>query len=413
LPFASLFSCARLNRLALVALLLAGACGPITRMNAVPMKEQDRAVVPGLNDVRYWGDQISPLFSRELANAFNREMAMRRAAGQSGGLPPANYLAISGGGENGAYGAGLLVGWTKTGTRPEFKIVTGISTGALTAPFAFLGPAYDSQLQEVYTTLSGKDVLQNRSILAAIIDDAIADNAPLRKTMSRYVNQAMLDAIAEEHRKGRVLLIGTTDLDARRPVIWNITKLADTGHPKALELFQNILLASSAIPGAFPPMMIDVEVDGQKFQEMHVDGGASAQVFLYPPDLEVGRISREANVVRERHVYIIRNARLDPDWVQVERQTFSIAQRAISSLIQTQGVGDLYRIYAAAQRDGIDFNLTYIPETFDTPLKEPFETAYMKALFDVGQDLGTKGHKWEKVPPGFHAMPATAAQTPR
>jgi predicted acylesterase/phospholipase RssA len=392
---------------AALALLLTAACGPLTRKVAVPAKMQDQAVVPGIADVRYWGDQMSPALGRELLETFNREMAARRAAGQTGGLPDANYLAISGGGENGAYGAGLLVGWTAAGTRPNFKLVTGISTGALTAPFAFLGSDYDAQLREVYTTLSGKDILTTRSVFAAILDDAMADNAPLRQTLSRYVNQAMLDAIAAEHRKGRILLIGTTDLDARRPVIWNITKLADSGHPKALELFQNILIASAAIPGAFPPVMIDVEVDGKPYQEMHVDGGASSQVFLYPPDLEVGKATRELNIVRGRHVYILRNARLDPEWAEVERQTFSIAQRAISSLIQTQGVGDLYRIYAAAERDGIDFNLTYIPESFDTPLKTPFETSYMKELFEVGYKFGASGQKWEKVPPGFMSVPAT------
>ena len=398
-----------------LAVLLTAACGPLSRKVAVPAKSQDHAVVPGAGDIRYWGDGMSPGFGRDLLESFNREVAARRAAGQQGALPPANYLAISGGGENGAYGAGLLVGWTTAGTRPNFKMVTGISTGALTAPFAFLGPDYDAQLREVYTTLSGKDILTTRSVFAAILDDAMADNAPLRQTLSRYVNQAILDAIAAEHRKGRILLIGTTDLDARRPVIWNITKLADTGHPKALELLQTILIASAAIPGAFPPVMIDVEVDGKPYQEMHVDGGASSQVFLYPPELEVAKASRDLNIVRERHVYILRNARLDPEWAEVERQTFSIAQRAISSLIQTQGVGDLYRIYAAAQRDGIDFNLTYIPESFDTPLKTPFETAYMKELFEVGYKFGASNKKWEKVPPGFLATPATptAGATPK
>jgi predicted acylesterase/phospholipase RssA len=392
---------------AALVVLLTAACGPLTRKVAVPAKLQDRAIVPGVADIRYWGDDVSPVFARDLLDSFNREMTVRRNAGQQGPLPPVNFLAISGGGENGAYGAGLLVGWTAAGTRPNFKLVTGISTGALTAPFAFLGPDYDAQLREVYTTLSGKDVLSTRGVFAAILDDAMADNAPLRQTMSRYVNQAMLDAIAAEHRKGRVLLVGTTDLDARRPVIWNITKLADSGHPKALELFQNILIASAAIPGAFPPVMIDVEVDGKPYQEMHVDGGASSQVFLYPPELELGQASRDLNIVRDRHVYILRNARLDPEWAEVERQTFSIAQRAISSLIQTQGVGDLYRIYAAAQRDGLDFNLTYIPASFETPLKTPFETAYMKELFEVGYKFGTSGQKWHKVPPDFQAIRAT------
>ena len=198
--------------------------------------------------------------------------------------------------------------------------------------------------------------------------------------------------------------LATTNLDARRPIIWNITKIAASGNPRALDLIRDVLVASAAIPGAFPPIMIDVEVNGKKHQEMHVDGGASAQVFVYPPSLS--RTTQQFSADqrdRERRVYVIRNARLDPDWATVERATFSILERAVTSLIQTQGVGDLYRIYLAAQRDRIDFNLAYIPETFTTQLKEPFETAYMRTLYEVGRDRALQGYQWAKVPPGYTA----------
>ena len=228
-------------------------------------------------------------------------------------------------------------------------------------------------------------------------NDSLADTAPLRSTVARYFDQTVLDAIAAEYRKGRVLLIGTTNLDARRPVIWDIGKIAVSGRPEALALVQRILIASAAVPGAFPPVMIDVEADGRHYQEMHVDGGASTQVFAYPPSLN----ARATGIVRERRLYVIRNARLDPDWAQVDRATLTIAGRAISSLIQTQGVGDLYRIYLTCQRDGIDFNLAYIPKTFTRQLKEPFETAYMRDLFQVGYDLAAKGYPWAKSPPGY------------
>jgi hypothetical protein len=321
-------------------------------------------------------------------------------------LPPVNFLAISGGGENGAFGAGLLVGWTAAGTRPVFKGVTGISTGALTAPFAFLGSAYDDKLREVYTTITGKDVLESRGIYGALFQDAMADNAPLRKTVAKYFDQPMLDAIAAEHKKGRILLIGTTNLDARRPVIWDIGAIAESGQPGALELVQDILVASAAIPGAFPPMMFNVEANGKVYQEMHVDGGASTQVFLYPPQLNI----KASGVKRERNLYVLRNARLDPDWAQVDRRTMTIAGRAISSLIQTQGVGDLYRIYLTSRRDGIDFNLAYIPKTFTTVLKEPFDHTYMSELFQLGYDMAVKGYPWEKYPPGFGETTGTVAQ---
>lgn len=379
-----------------VATMLA-ACGPIARFDAVPREQEDMAAIPGLHDIRYWADGDPAVFSRGARASLEAEKAYLASTGHTGPLPPSNFLAISGGGENGAFGAGLLVGWTKTGTRPMFKGVTGISTGALTAPFAFLGPDYDDELRQVYTTLSAQDVMQPRGMLAALFDDAMADNSPLRKTIAKYFDQPMLDAIATEYAKGRILLIGTTNLDARRPVIWNIGAIAATKSPKALDLVHDILVASAAIPGAFPPVMIDVEVDGKVYEEMHVDGGASTQVFLYPPSLNIS----QSGIVRERHLYVIRNARLDPDWAQVERSVMSIAGRAISSLIQTQGVGDLYRIYLTSQRDGMEFNLAYIPRSFDRKLNEPFETAYMKALFDVGYEMGAGGYPWEKGPPGF------------
>jgi predicted acylesterase/phospholipase RssA len=280
-------------------------------------------------------------------------------------------------------------------------MVTGISTGALIAPFAFLGSKYDETLKEVYTKVSPKDIAERRSILAAIFSDAMADNAPLWRLVEKHVDRQLLDAIAAEYTsKGRLLLVGTTDLDAQLPVIWNMTKIAASRDPKALELFRTILIASAAIPGAFPPVMIDVEADGRNYQEMHVDGGAMTQVFIYPPSMHIQEV-RAATSKRERRVYVIRNSRIDPAWSQVERKTMSIAGRAIASLIQTQGIGDLDRIYLIAKRDGADFNLAIIPATFNAPHKEDFETEYMRQLFALGYEMAAKGYPWHKAPPGF------------
>lgn len=379
-------------------------CKPLPRLNAVPAQDASNVSVLGLSDIRYWGDENSPQFPQEGKASYQRELAAFRSAGHTGPLPPADFLAISGGGENGAFGAGLLVGWTEAGTRPQFKLVTGISTGALSAPFAFLGPRYDAQLRQVYTTISGRDVSEPRFYIAVLTGDALASNAPLQRTVARYVTQSMLDDIALEYEKGRLLLIGTTDLDQGRPVIWNVSKLAASGRPGALRLVQDILIASTAIPGAFPPMMIDVQADGRNYQEMHVDGGASAQVFVYPQSFQLNATSRGGGVVRERRLYLIRNARLDPQWAEIKRNTLSIIGRAISSLIQTQGVGDLYRIYAAAMRDEIDFNLASIPETFTAQLQQPFDTKYMNALFELGYNLGKNGYPWAKFPPGYQEL---------
>jgi predicted acylesterase/phospholipase RssA len=219
------------------------------------------------------------------------------------------------------------------------------------------------------------------------------------------VNATLLAAIAAEHAKGRLLLIGTTDLDARQPVIWNMGEIAASGHPKALELFQSIMIASASIPGVFPPVMVEVEADGRPYQEMHVDGGTVAQVFVYPAGLNLRELARElggaAGVERQRSLYLIRNARLDPDWAEVDRLTYKIAGKAIASLLHSQGIGDLYRIYLIAQRDGVDYNLAYIPPTFKAEHTEDFDTEYMRQLYALGYELAVKGYAWQKTPPGY------------
>jgi predicted acylesterase/phospholipase RssA len=383
----------------LALLYLLAGCTTTERLSAVPEDKEAVAAVAGMTGIRYWQAADLKLIEQDAVAAYRREAEL--VSGKRARLPPANFLAISGGGENGAFGAGLLVGWTEAGTRPEFKLVTGVSTGALIAPFAFLGPAYDPQLKAVYTTIDQDDVLDKRTIFAAMFGDALADNRPLQDLVAKYVTADMLEAIAAEHAKGRLLFVGTTNIDARKPVIWNIGKIAASGSPHALELVRDILVASAAIPGAFPPTMIDVEIDGKHYQEMHVDGGASAQVFVYPPRLRLAELAQDRGAVRERRLFVIRNSRLDPDWADTKRKTLSIAGRAISSLIQNQGVGDLYRIYATAQRDDVDFNLAFIPADFDVPLPEPFDQHYMNELFATGYELGRGGYPWAKAPPGY------------
>ena len=402
-----------------VALGLAG-CSSTSRRPAVPAGQVPRADVVGFpNDIRYYPRDFEDV--REFEKDFVASWAKERAAlGLAPGapLPAAAYLAISGGGDNGAFGAGLLDGWTKSGTRPSFKLVTGVSTGALIAPFAFLGPAYDGKLKAVYTQISLEDVAKPRWIFDVFFGDAMADTAPLADLVQRSVTQEMLDAIAAEYDKGRILLIGTTNLDARRAVIWNVTRIAATHRPEALKLVHKILLASAAIPGTFPPVMIDVEESGKRYQEMHVDGGTATQVFVYPAASDLAKLSRENDGIRHRTLYIIRNARLDPEWAQVDRRTLPIALRAITCLIQFQGIGDLYRIYSITRRDHVNFNLAYIPATFDTPHTKDFDTAYMRSLYDFAYRMSAQGVDWAKHPPvllsgeGAEARAREAAETP-
>jgi predicted acylesterase/phospholipase RssA len=398
----------RLAALVLAVQLPLTGCATPKRLSAAP-PGQAAAVAPLPGPTRFLVTRDTTAFVQEARNALARERAWLASQGRQGPLPPMSMLAISGGGDAGAFGAGLLYGWTAAGTRPEFKLVTGVSTGALIAPFAFLGPSYDPALKSVYTDVSQRDIFKRRSLLKGFFGDAMADTTPLAHLVARHVDRALLDAIAAEYAKGRLLLVATTNLDTLEPVVWNLTAIAASKDPHALTLFRKVLLASAAIPGAFPPVMIDVEIDGVRHQEMHVDGGAVVQLFLYPPSVNVAMEAEENDAHRVRTLYIIRNARLDADWASVKRRTLTIATRAVSSLIQSQGVGDLYRIFATAQRDGVDYNLAFIPPTFNTPHPEDFDTQYMRSLFQTGYDMAAAGYDWQKYPPGYTA-PLGAAQ---
>lgn len=382
-----------------LASLLPG-CGAVERGSPVPRTATIQASVLGLPNERFFPIAGTEPLEAEFAAAVQR---LRRARGLSptAPLPQVQLLAVSGGGENGAFGAGLLCGWSERGTRPSFELVTGVSTGALTAPFAYLGPAYDPQLRAVYTQLSPDEVLSKRMFTAALMDDALADNSPLFKTISRYLNEEMLAALAKGYDEGRLLLIGSTNLDAQQPVMWNIGAIARSGHPKALDTIRRVLLASAAIPGAFPPTMFNVTLDGKPYQEMHVDGGAFAQAFLYPAAITRQRRERmsEGQQVVPAVAYIIRNGRLDPEWSAVERRTLGIAGRAISTMIAASGLNDVVRMYNNTQRDGIGFNLAYIGSDFTKELPAPFDQAFMRALFDYGYQRAVRGYDWAHKPP--------------
>ena len=387
----------KLLTLAVALQLGAAGCSTPQRLPAVPSASALQAG-EALGPIRFLVSRESASFAAEARSAVAKEQAWLASQGQTGALPPAYYLAISGGGDNGAYGAGFLNGWTASGTRPQFKVVTGVSTGALIAPFAFLGPKYDYVLERVYTQTSQKDIFTKRGLKSLLWGDSMADTAPLANVIAAYVTPEFLSEIAGEYAKGRVLLVGTTNLDSLEPVIWNMTAIAASKDPRSAQLFRSILLASASIPGAFPPVMINVNLDGVAYQEMHVDGGTVAQVFFYPPSLSMAGAPE-----RKRVLYIVRNARLDADWASTDRRTMTIAMRAIDSLTRTQGIGDLYRIYSTTQRDGIDFNLTYIPPTFTTVHTAQFDTAYMQSLYKVGLDAAKAGYAWQKYPPGYDA----------
>ncbi|MGE8146656.1 patatin-like phospholipase family protein [Pseudomonas frederiksbergensis] len=374
------------------------ACLP--RRDAVPPSLTEKAVIPGIPNARYRLDHDRTPFIEDAVRSNKRESQVLAEAGKLGDiLPLAHMLAVSGGGDAGAFAAGLIAGWTTHGTRPLFKVVTGISAGALVAPFAFLGSEYDGVIRYVSNAIGPKDIFHSRNVLTRFASDGIADSKPLSRLIAKYVTAEILSAIASEYAKGRILLIGTTDLDSGRPVTWNMGAIASSQASVALDLFRNIMLASMSIPGAVSPVMIDVEVDGKQFQEMHVDGGVITQVFLYPPTT-ITELSKStgAPLRRDRNFYVIRNGTLGLQWSGTKRRTLNIGGRAISTLIQTQGISDLERIYRMAQQDGANFNLAFIGADFDVTHERKFDGEYMKRLFDYAFQLSAKGYPWHKSP---------------
>jgi len=366
-------------------------------------------VLEGVPDIRWIGGEVPPWTEDWLAEDRSRVKALFPATFGR----PHTYLAISGGGSNGAFAAGLLCGWTEAGNRPEFTFVTGVSTGALIAPFAFLGPEYDDELRDAYTTMTSEDIFKKRSKLSALTSDAAASSEPLQRNIAELIDEELMEKIAAEHRRGRRLLVGTAHLDAGRGIVWSIGAIADSGHPDALDLIRQVLLASASIPAAFPPVLIEVEVDGRRYDEMHVDGGTVAQVFLYPMAMDWRDVLQKLEVPGRPRAYVIRNARLAADWETTKNRTLPIAGRAVSSLIRSQGFGDLYRIYVKTQRDGIDFRFAAIPDDFEDTSTEAFDPVYMAALFDLAYQMAKDGYPWYTKPPGYDSTAPDFGEAPK
>jgi len=377
--------------------LLTGGCATISPRNVLPQANAGQIDLEGFHNIRFWGDASAPAIEAiVMADA-------PRAQTQSS--PVSNLLAISGGADDGAFGAGLLVGWSDAGTRPVFDLVTGVSSGALIAPFVFLGRERDGQLREIFTKYERKDIYIY-NVHGLIDGSALADDTPLAHLIEKYVDAAFLQEIARERAKGRILLIGTTNLDTQRPVLWDMGRIAMSNNRDAISLFRKILLASATLPGVFPPVRIKVRVGGKDYDELHVDGGITRQVFIAPSIFSfVAGNQKPGRTVTKRRLYVIRNGKIDPEWQSVSENVLSITTRSISTLIKNQGIGDLYRIYSITKRDGIDFNLASIPSDFSEARSEPFDPRYMNALFDRGYDLASHNYSWVKSPPGLELTP--------
>ena len=400
------FSHLRVFLVAAIALLVSG-CAFAPRTVPTDGLAASRAIIPGVPFARVWGDESRTYLVNEIERYMPSVKRLASSARIIDGRPHVYILALSGGGSRGAFGAGVLKGWSESGTRPRFDLVTGVSAGAIIAPFAFLGPAYDDELEGIWTQYETSELIVSQILPAIFGGPALADTTPLAHLIAKYVDQRFLRAVAAEHRRGRMLMIGTTNLDAERPVYWNMGEIAASRHPHKLELFRKIILASAAIPGAFPPVEIDVETDGRVVQEMHVDGGTTRDVFVAPARLQLSALDRLYRSPPKRHIYIIMNSKMTPEFEPVKPTAVAIGSRAVATLIKSHDSGDLYRIRQQALASGADFRLTFIPPDFDQKSRQAFDPIYQRALFERGRALGRHGGGWRSDLPdptaGLHA----------
>lgn len=380
---------------------LLAACQSFAPIRTAPPEDVFETItVPGVANARFWGDGV---VSATPDNGRVRAALLARweEAGRPEGGLHISILALSGGGPDGAFAAGLLNGWTRSGTRPEFTLVTGISIGALIAPFAFLGPEYDPALRILFTEFdtSGLVVLRPFRLLFGAL--GVIDNAPLRATLRSLVDDAMLKRVAAAHEAGRTLLIGTTNIDAGRPVIWNMGEIARAGNAK---LFTDVMLASASIPGAFPPVQIDVEIDGRAYSEFHVDGGVTRSVILWPTGTE--RVFPQMEqLTASGTVYVIQNNQLLPPYRPVSSSLRELATRSLSTLIRGQTEGDLTRIYLSSRDVGYDFRMIFVPPGEGPTGTTDFNLDYMRNLFREAERIGLGPIPWFTVPPGIAERP--------
>jgi predicted patatin/cPLA2 family phospholipase len=363
----------------LAMMLMLAGCSSLPR-TSYTASDAASSTVLDLDQLRRYADEPASTFLKT------------NVSSQAGAV---SYLALSGGGADGAYGAGVLNGWTAAGTRPEFSVVSGVSTGAVIAPFAFLGPAYDGTLRDVYASGVAESLLNTPSIVHAVFGSGLFGNTRLRELVARYISQDMLGKIAAEHAKGRDLLIVTTNLDTQRTVIWDMGRIAAIRSTQALNLFRDVMAASASIPVVFPPMLI--EANGHRFQEMHVDGGVTAPVLTLPEAflLRNGALARGLRM----NIYVLVNDKVERDFQLVPNSTIDIAARTSASVTKTQVRSVLYETYDFARRNNFGFNLTYIDKNLPPPTSFGFEAGYMRSLYQYGYDKAKTGDFWAKSPP--------------
>jgi predicted acylesterase/phospholipase RssA len=398
--------------LAVMAVGLAG-CASLER-HAVPPELAPVAGLPGLPDIRAVAGRPDEAMQRDLAQAFADDSEEDFPPGPDG---VARYpvLAISGGGANGAFGAGFLNGWTTTGKRPVFKIVTGVSTGALMAPFVFLGPEHDATLRDFYTTTRSQDIFVRGGTLRRLISgESLADTGPLQDIIARIVDEALLAEVAEAHMKGRRLYVGTTNLDTQQFVVWNMGRIASSGHPDALALFRTVMLASASIPVAFPPVFFEVEAGGERYDEMHVDGAVTANTFVTAGVFRPSLARSQAGSRPGRDdLFVIHNGQLFATPSPTPRTVRGIALQSMDAASRASMLDELVRIYAFALREDAGYAWAGIPQGINLAGAEIFDPAVMRELFDLGYRRALAGPEWQALPPGFGSLDEWRLEPPK
>ena len=321
-------------------------------------------------------------------------------AGSDGKLrTPRNVLALSSGGLYGAYSSGFLAGWSETGTRPEFDVVTGVSTGALIAPLAFLGPEFDDRMQQLYTSIRAEDIFQIRAWVTIPFKDAVASSAPLRKLIESQVTPELMERVAAEHRKGRRLYVGTTNLNTRRLVVWDMGAIACRPCPEGCHLFRDVLLASCSVPGMLPPVPFTVEVEGHTVTELHADGGVSSQIFV-PPLVFEAAAGNATTPPSGGNLYAVVSGKLYPDATAVKQRVLPILGATTGTIMYAHCRAELMSLYGQAKLAGMKYHLTALQQDMvvnaDTSMT--FNQEEMTRLYAEGVRDGISGPNWRRDP---------------
>jgi len=340
--------------------------------------------------------QIEVLPSSELAQRLASRFADERLS----------VLALSGGGATGAFGAGALVGLDRSGNRPEFSVVTGVSAGALVAPYAFLGPSWAQDMTAIYTGNVTRGLLQ-RHLLGALFGESVYSGAPLKRLIDRYADDELLAAVAKEADKGRLLLVATTDFATGEPVIWDLGSVALHGGSNAKVLFRTILLASASVPGMFPPVTIKFRTAGGSREETHVDGGVTVPFFIAPAPKDLAVFGAGGPPL----VRIVIDGRLQDAPYAANRNAVSIFSRSVSAGLSRMTRTTLEWTVDASRQRGISVDYAAIPASYPLHGTFNFNPDAQRALFQYASDCAAAGRLWIHTADAAAGVPGDRSRT--